>query len=157
MRWPDDVLLCPVMPGYSSPTPVVNSTNELSLCTGDRGSKYYPQYLRQISGCRNDRYRITKTQAAHRYVYQGQIIPDLVFPDTFMMPHSGFEDYSQNMRAYYFWAIDSGFRVRKPSVTALTFWRRYCILEQCLASLCRRFTRFLARKGRYWLICTIYN
>ena len=84
------------------------------------------QYLRQISGCRNDRYRITKTQAAHRYVYQGQIIPDLVFPDTFMMPHSGFEDYSQNMRAYYFWAIDSGFRVRKPSVTALTFWRRYC-------------------------------
>ena len=68
-----------------------------------------------------DRYRSTITQAVHRYVYEGQIIPDPVFPDPFMMLLGGCKGYCQNRRAYYFRAIDSGFWHQKAICLGLNF------------------------------------
>ena len=60
-------------------------------------------------------------QAVHRYVYQGQIIPDPVFPDPFMMLLGGYEGYCENRRAYYFRAIDSGFWHQEAICLGFTF------------------------------------
>ena len=57
----------------------------------------------------------------HRYVYEDQILPDLVFPDPFMMLLGGCEGYYQNRRAYYFRAIDSGFWHQEAICLGLDF------------------------------------